>query len=238
MQDYISRGKIYWRGMRSEPIARRVASVLSRIEAACHRAGRSPSDVTLVAVCKGFPPEAVLEAAAAGVTHFAENRVQEAAAKRPHLSGLPAGITWHMVGHLQTNKVKSALELFDIIHSVDSLRLADAVSRRAPRRVPVFLEVNVAAEPTKHGFNLEELPAAYEAAARMPNLDIWGLMTVAPLARDPEDVRPIFRRLHQEARALGLRQLSMGMTDDFEVAIEEGATHVRIGRAIFGDRPV
>jgi len=103
--------------------------------------------------------------------------------------------------------------------------------------VPVFLEVNVAAEPTKHGFNLEELPAAYEAAARMPNLDIWGLMTVAPLARDPEDVRPIFRRLHQEARALGLRQLSMGMTDDFEVAIEEGATHVRIGRAIFGDRP-
>ncbi len=223
--------------MRGESIPQRIASVRSRIEAACHRAGRPPSEVTLVAVCKGFPPAAVLEAAAAGITDFAENRVQEAAAKRPHLSRLPAGVTWHMVGHLQTNKVKAALELFDIIHSVDSLRLAEAISSRARRPVPVFLEVNVAAEPTKYGFGLEELSAAYRAASRLPNLEIWGLMTVAPLTGDPEEVRPAFRRLRQEAAALGLRHLSMGMTDDFEVAIEEGATHVRIGRAIFGDRP-
>lgn len=223
--------------MKGESIAARVASVSARIEAACRRAGRSPSEVILVAVCKGFPPEAVLEAAAAGVTHFAENRVQEAAAKRPHLAALPVGTLWHMVGHLQTNKVKATLELFDIIHSVDSLHLAEAISKRASRRVPVFLEVNVAAEPTKYGFHLRELPDAYETAARMANLDVCGLMTVAPVARDPEEVRPIFRRLRQEAESLGLRQLSMGMTDDFEVAIEEGATHVRIGRAIFGERP-
>ena len=216
-------------------IAERVESVRRRIEEACRRRGRPPAEVTLIAVCKGFPPEAIREAAAAGVGDFGENRVQEAAPKIERLAGLAC--TWHMVGHLQTNKVKAALDLFDIIHSVDSLHLAEAIARRAPRRVPVFLQVNVAGEPQKHGFPLDELPAAYRRVRPMPELEVLGLMTIAPLVPDPELARPVFRRLAAEAEALGLRALSMGMTDDFEVAVEEGATHVRIGRAIFGDRP-
>ncbi len=222
--------------MSQQTIAGRLQATQSRIESACRRAGRSPEDVTLVAVSKGFPPDAVREAAAAGVRHMGENRVQEAEEKRPALTGLPPDVVWHMIGHLQTNKVKTALNLFDIIQSVDSLHLAEAISKRAPGRVPVFLEVNVAAEPSKYGFTLDELPGAFKAIAVLPNLDVRGLMTVAPLAERAEEVRPVFHRLRQEADALGLRELSMGMTDDFEIAIEEGATHVRIGRAIFGQR--
>ena len=219
-------------------IAQRVEAVRERIARACDRSARSPDEVTLVAVCKGFPPQAIREAVDAGLRHFGENRVQEAEAKRPALAGLPAGVVWHMVGHLQTNKVKTALNLFDIIQSVDSLHLAEAISQRAPRPVPVFLEVNLAGEATKYGFSASELPAAAAAIARLPNLDVRGLMTVAPLVHDPDEVRPLFRRLRDTARSLGLRELSMGMTDDFEVAVEEGATHVRIGRAIFGERRI
>lgn len=222
--------------MTGEPIVERVASVLARIEAACRRAGRSPEEVTLVAVCKGFPAEAVRQAVAAGVRHLGENRVQEAEAKRSALADLPGDVVWHMVGHLQRNKVKTALGLFDIIQSVDSLHLAQTISQRAPRRVPVFLEVNVAGEPSKFGFRPSDLAPAYETIVGLPALDVMGLMTVAPMVGDPEEVRPIFRRLRREAQALGLPCLSMGMTDDFEVGIEEGATHVRIGRAIFGER--
>ena len=222
--------------MRVQTIAQRLEAVRLRIAAACLRGGRSPQDVTLVAIAKGFPPEAIREAVQAGIRHLGENRVQEAQAKRPLLADLPPDVVWHMVGHLQTNKVKTALKLFDIIHSVDSLHLAEEISRRAPRPVPVFLEVNVAGEPAKYGFPPQELPEASEAIARLPNLDLRGLMTVAPLATDPEQVRPVFRRLRLIAGSLGLRELSMGMTDDFEVAVEEGATHVRIGRAIFGER--
>lgn len=223
-------------GEEAETIAERVEAVRRRIAEACRRSGRSPGEVTLVAVCKGFPAAAVRQAVAAGVRHLGENRVQEATAKRPQLADLPGDVTWHMVGHLQTNKVRKALELFDIIQSVDSLPLAEAISRRAQRMVPVFLEVNVAQEPTKYGFPPRELPRAAEAVARLPNLEVRGLMTVAPLVDDPEEVRPVFRRLRELARSLGLRELSMGMTDDFEVAVEEGATVVRIGRAIFGER--
>ncbi|HEU4759289.1 MAG TPA: YggS family pyridoxal phosphate-dependent enzyme [Dehalococcoidia bacterium] len=224
--------------MKVKTIAERVQEVRLRIAGACRRSGRSAGEVTLVAVCKGFPPEAAREAVGAGVLHLAENRVQEAQAKRAALRDLPADVTWHMVGHLQTNKVKTALGLFDIIQSVDSLHLAEEISRRASRPVgvPVFLEVNVAAEASKYGFSPEELLSAREAAARLPNLDVRGLMTVAPFAADPEEARPVFRRLRELAQSLGLRGLSMGMTDDFEVAVEEGATHVRIGRAIFGER--
>lgn len=189
-----------------------------------------------MAVAKGFPAEAIREAVAAGVRHLGENRVQEAQGKRPLLADLPGEVTWHMVGHLQTNKVKTALNLFDIIHSVDSIRLAEAISRRAQERVPIFLEVNVAGEATKYGFAPQELPKAAETIAKMPGVTVRGLMTVAPLSDDPEQVRPVFRRLRELAQSLGLRELSMGMTDDFEVAIEEGATVVRIGRAIFGQR--
>jgi pyridoxal phosphate enzyme (YggS family) len=219
-------------------IAERLEALRLRIAEACRRSGRSPEEVTLVAVAKGFPADTVREGAAAGLRHFGENRVQEAQAKLPLLADLSPRPTWHMVGHLQSNKVKTALGLFDIIHSVDSLHLAEAISKRAPLpvRVPVLLEVNVSGEAAKYGFSVEGLPAQAEAIRNLPGLDVRGLMTVAPLTEDPEQVRPVFRRLRGLAETLGLRELSMGMTDDFEVAVEEGATIVRIGRAIFGER--
>jgi hypothetical protein len=220
--------------MRLATIAERVAHVRQRVERATERSGRSPADVTIVAVSKSFPPQAIEEAVAAGITHVGESRVQEAAAKIPGLRRLP--ITWHLVGHLQTNKAKTALELFDIIHSVDSLHLAEVLSHHAQRRLPVLLEVNVAGEASKFGLLPSEVVAAAQAVARLPHLDLRGLMTVAPWAGDPEAVRPVFRELHRLRDALGLPELSMGMTDDFELAIEEGATLVRIGRAIFGER--
>ena len=224
--------------MKVSTIAERLEAVRLRIAEACRRGGRSPDEVTLVAVTKGFPPEVVRQGAAAGIRHFGENRVQEAQAKLPLLADLSPRPTWHMVGHLQTNKVKTALNLFDIIHSVDSLHLAEAISRRVSPsvRVPVLLETNIAGEPAKYGFSPEELPAQAEAIRRLPGLDVRGLMTVAPMADDPDELRPVFRRLRQLAQSLDLPELSMGMTDDFEVALEEGATIVRIGRAIFGER--
>ena len=221
--------------MRLATIADRVAHVRQRVQRAAERAGRSPADVTIVAVSKGFPPSAIDEAVVAGIGDVGENRVQEAAAKIVALRPLP--ITWHLVGHLQTNKAKTALELFDIIHSVDSLHLAEVLShpdRSGP--LPILLEVNAAGEATKFGFPPGEVAAAAQAIARLPHLDLRGLMTVAPFVSDPETVRPVFRELRRLRDALGLRELSMGMTDDFEVAIEEGATLVRIGRAIFGER--
>jgi hypothetical protein len=219
----------------SAAIAQRLAELRERIAAACARAGRSASDVTLIAVTKGVPPEAIREAIAAGVRDIGENRVQEAQAKRDVLGEL-SDVRWHMIGHLQTNKVKAATGLFGTIHSVDSIHLAEEISRRAPTPVPVFLEVNVAGEPTKTGLAVADLPAAYDAVVALPNINLRGLMTIAPLATSPEDVRSIFARLATEARTLNMTALSMGMSDDYEVAIEEGATHVRIGRAIFGER--
>jgi len=224
--------------MRVSTIAERIEAVRLQIANACLRSGRSPEAVTVVAVTKGFPPEAVREAFAAGLSHFGENRVQEAQGKIPLLAGLAPRPTWHMVGHLQTNKVKTALSLFDIIQSVDSLHLAQEISRRAPQsvRVPVLLEVNVAGEAAKYGFSPDELPAAAEQVRSLPGLEVRGLMTVAPMAGDPQEARPVFRRLRSLAESLDLRELSMGMSDDFEVAVEEGATIVRVGRAIFGER--
>ncbi len=222
--------------MPADTIAQRIAEAENRIAAACARSGRSPDDVTLIAVTKGFGPDAVLAAIAAGVGDIGENRVQEAQAKRNALPDLPPGVRWHMIGHLQTNKAGSIASLFDTIHSVDSIRLAEAISRRAPRPVPAFLEVNVAGEATKSGLSLAQLPSAHAAISRLPNIDLRGLMTVAPIANSPEDVRAVFRRLAEEARRRGFRELSMGMSDDFEVAIEEGATHIRLGRALFGER--
>jgi pyridoxal phosphate enzyme (YggS family) len=217
-------------------IAERLARVRQRVARAAERAGRSPAEVTIVAVSKSFPIPAIAEAAAAGIAHVGENRVQEAAAKIPALRHL--SLTWHMVGHLQTNKAKTTLELFDIIQSMDSLRLAEVLSRHAERAVPVLLEVNVAGEASKFGFSPQEILPAAEAVARLPHLDVRGLTTVAPLVSDLEEVRPVFRELRRLRDALGLAELSMGMSDDFEVAIEEGATMVRIGRAIFGERDV
>jgi pyridoxal phosphate enzyme (YggS family) len=215
-------------------VAQRLTLIRERVARAAERAGRSPAEVTIVAVSKFFPTQAIEEAAAAGIAHIGENRVQEAAAKVSSLRHLP--VTWHMIGHLQTNKAKTALELFDIIQTVDSLRLAETLSRRAERPIPVLLEVNVAGEASKFGLSPQDVPETAEAVARLPHLDMRGLMTMAPLVSDPEEVRPVFRELRRLRDALGLDELSMGMTDDFEVAIEEGATLVRIGRAIFGER--
>jgi len=215
-----------------------IDQVRERITRACQRVGRSPEEITIVVVTKTVEPPAIATAFKLGIRHFGENKVQEAEAKIRELSWLEPRPTWHMVGHLQTNKAKVAVEIFDIIHSVDSIRLAEVISRRAERTIPILLEVNVAGEASKSGFPLAEVEPALEAIARLPRLEIKGLMTIAPMVADAEQVRPIFRQLRLLRDSLGLKQLSMGMTDDFEVAIEEGATLVRIGRAIFGEREI
>lgn len=207
-----------------------------RIAKACQRAGRSPDEVALIAVSKTVQVDAIEAAFSAGIKHFGESRVQEAERKIEQLQKLKPGINWHMVGHLQTNKVKTATAIFDIIHSVDSLKLAETLNSCSPKRLPILIQVNVSAEATKGGFMLSEVEQAVKKIGEMPNLEVQGLMTIAPWVENAEDVRPVFRQLRQLRDALGLKYLSMGMSDDFEVAIEEGATLVRIGRAIFGER--
>lgn len=222
---------------RTLAIAANAADVRRRIAAAAARAGRDPAAVRLIAVTKTFPAEVCAAAVAAGIQDLGENRVQEGVGKVAALAAAGLHPTWHLVGHLQTNKVKAALSAFRVIHSVDSLDLAAVISRRATAPIEVLVEVNVAAEPSKFGFAVAETPAACERIAALPNLMLRGLMTVAPQTDDPETVRPVFRQLRELAAALGLPELSMGMTDDFEVAVEEGATMVRVGRALFGPRP-
>lgn len=219
-----------------------LAAVHKRIEAAATKVGRDPAGVELIAVSKTHPPETVREAMDAGQRVFGENRVQEFLAKIPLL---PASAQWHFIGHLQRNKIRKVLPLATLIHSVDSLELAQAIDRIAgelglyPR---VLLEVNVAGEGSKLGFSPEALRADLEALLVLPRLQVEGLMTVPPPAPDPETVRPFFVRLRELREALvaetntSLPILSMGMSGDFEVAIEEGATHVRVGTAIFGGR--
>lgn len=215
-----------------------IREVNDRIARACERVGRLPEEVTLVAITKTVEPAAVRAAFQAGLCHFGENRVQEASTKLKELEDVCEQSTWHMVGHLQTNKVKTAVELFDIIQSVDSVKLAEHISRNARNAIPILLEVNVADEASKSGFDIDNTLQAVKEIGQMPRLEIKGLMTVAPWVTDPEEVRPVFRRLRELRDSLGLEQLSMGMTDDFEVAIEEGATIVRVGRAIFGKRRI
>ena len=217
-------------------IEQNVRDLQQRIASACAGAGRSPDEVTLVAVSKTVQADAIEAAFNAGIRHFGESRVQEAKTKIEQLQRLKPDINWHMVGHLQTNKAKTAAAIFDIIHSVDSLKLAEALNNCSPKRLPILIQVNVSAEATKGGFMLSEVQETMKQMRRLPNLDIQGLMTIAPWVDNAEEVRPVFRRLRQLRDALGLKHLSMGMSDDFEVAIEEGATLVRIGRAIFGER--
>jgi len=220
--------------------AARLAEVRGRIAAAAARAGRRPEDVTLIAVSKTHSAAAVLAALDAGLTDFGENRVQEGVAKAAEVAAsLPSGTaspTWHLIGHLQTNKVRAALGTFAILHSVDSERLLRAISAAASIPVQAMIEVNVAAEPQKYGIPPEDLQALLETSHALPNIDVIGLMTVAPLVSRPDDARPVFRSLRGLAERHSLRALSMGMTNDFEIAIEEGATHVRVGRALFGER--
>jgi hypothetical protein len=201
--------------------------------------------VKLIAISKTVPPERVRQAYEAGLRDFGENRVQEAQAKRPALSDLTA--TWHMVGHLQTNKAKPAREFFHWVHSVDSQHLAeklDRASAAAGERLSVLLQVNLGEEATKSGVREEEIRRLAAQVAQMRTLDVRGLMVLPPFFEDPEQARPFFRRLREMARAIdsanlpnvSLQDLSMGMSHDFEVAIEEGATMVRVGTAIFGPR--
>jgi pyridoxal phosphate enzyme (YggS family) len=223
-------------------IARNVEEVRRRVAQACERAGRSPDEVTLVAVTKTVAIDQIQAAAACGITHFGENRLQEAEPKVAQLRGLGS---WHFIGSLQTNKVNSVLSLFDYLHSVDRPRLINVLGRRDCSGLSMLLQVNVADEATKHGVSVAEAPElARQMSAR--GLKLAGLMTIAPWVEDPEEVRPIFRRLRllaEQIRDLALpgiepRHLSMGMTGDFEVAIEEGADMIRIGSAIFGQRRI
>jgi len=227
----------------------RIDSVRKRIEAAARRAGRDPAEITLVAVSKTQPPEAVVAATRAGLHLFGENRVEEAGPKAEAVARLlapAAAPTWHMVGHVQSRKAADVLPWAAMVHSVDSVKLAERLSRfcvEAGLQRTILLEVNVTGETSKYGLAPEELPGAVEATAPLPGLRLEGLMTMAPIAAEPESVRPVFVRLRalketmaQRYPGVSWRHLSMGMTDDFEVAIEEGATMVRIGRAIFGER--
>ncbi len=213
-----------------------IERVRERIVRACQRAGRDPDTVTLVAISKGQPVEAIRAAYAAGLRHFGENRIQEAVPKIDAATGAGVEATWHLVGHLQSNKAKAASAAFDVIHSVDSAKLLARLDGTAPAPRDVLLQVNVAAEPQKQGAAPDEVAGLVEAAGKVANLRLRGLMTIAPMVADPEEVRPVFRDLRELAKRFALTELSMGMTDDFEVAIEEGATLVRVGRAIFGER--
>jgi len=229
----------------AQDAAGRLAAVRQRIADAARRAGRSPSEVTLVAISKTFTPEQILPVVQAGANVLGENRVQEAEEKVGHL---PSSITWHLVGHLQRNKINKARELFALIHSVDSVALGEAIGKRAERdgkRMPVLLQVNVAEKETQFGFGEGEIAEAAAHLARAPGLQLEGLMCIAPEVEDAEQTRPYFRRLAALHRDLAARvrdaghpwqHLSMGMTNDFPVAVEEGATLVRVGRAIFGER--
>ncbi len=219
----------------SQPLAaERVAAVRERIALAAERSGRAPDAVTLIAASKTWPAAAVRDVLAAGVADFGENRVQEGVAKAEELDG--EAIRWHLIGHLQTNKARAALGTFAILHAVDSERLLRAIAAAASAPVRIMIEVNVAEEPSKFGVAPGEVASLLKVAAGLPRIDVRGLMTVAPHVDDAELVRPVFRGLRELAEANGLRELSMGMTNDYEVAIEEGATFVRVGRAIFGER--
>ncbi len=228
--------------MDCDPIEAALSRVWDRMASAAARSGRSPGDVVLVAVTKGVDVDRIQMVIAAGMTELGENRVQEAAPKIETIGR--HAVRWHMVGHLQRNKVPQAVVLFDVVQSVDSLRLAASLSARATRLLEILLQVNASGERNKFGFSPADVESAVVDIAALPRLSLTGLMTIAPMADDPEAVRPVFRGLRElrdRLNALGipglqLRHLSMGMSDDFEVAVEEGATIVRIGRAIFGKR--
>lgn len=220
------------------------SQVEARIRAACERAGRSRSEVTLIAVSKTKPASMIEEIYSYGQRDFGENKVQELTEK---YDVLPADIRWHLIGHLQRNKVKYIVDKACLIHSVESLRLAQAIQEQAEKKgvtVPVLIEVNVAGEESKFGVSVEEAPALAEEIAKLGNLSLQGLMTIAPYVPDPEDNRDIFRQLKKLSVDIAAKNidnvtmniLSMGMTNDYEVAVEEGATLVRVGTGIFGER--
>ena len=222
--------------------AENLDSIQQRIRAACARAGRDENSVTLLAVSKTHPPETIRAAVDAGQLLFGENKIQEAKAKIPLC---PSRARWQFIGHLQSNKVRDAVELFEMIQGVDSLAIAQEISKRAEqaaKTLPILLEVNVAGEGSKFGYAPEKLLAELTALNALPRIEIHGLMAIPPFAPVPEKARPYFQKLRelklQCEKILGapLPHLSMGMSGDFEVAIEEGATIVRVGTALFGER--
>lgn len=223
-------------------LADNLNSIQQRIRDACDRCDRVPNSVTLLAVTKTHPPDAIAEALNVGITCFGENKVQEAKAKIPNC---PGRARWHFIGHLQSNKCRDAVELFEVIESVDSLALAQEINKRAEaaaKTMPVLLEINVAGEASKFGYKPEKLLAELRALNELPRIEIHGLMAVPPWSAEPEDSRPHFRRLRElkseceQTLGAPLPHLSMGMSGDFDVAIEEGASIIRVGTALFGPR--
>ncbi len=232
--------------VRRGALAERIATVRQRVEAAARRSGRESGSVRLVAVSKFRAVEEIEEAIGAGVTDIGESRVQEAESKRRRIA--ESGITWHLVGRLQSNKAKQAVQIFDVIHSIDTLEMARRVDRLAREQnttQSVLVQVKVAEEESKQGLPIAELDTDLEQMVQLPQLRVRGLMALPPYMPDPEDVRPYFARLRELRDAAQSRnlvgpeftELSMGMSHDYEVAIEEGATLVRVGTALFGERP-
>ena len=225
-------------------LSENLRDVEKRIEEACKRSNRDPKEVTLIAVSKTKPVEMLQEVYDAGARNFGENKVQEIMDKYDHL---PQDIHWHMIGHLQRNKVKYIVDKVQMIHSVDSLRLAETIDKEAKKKnvtVPILIEVNVAEEDSKFGLSLEEVTALAEEISKLSNVRVCGLMTVAPFVEDPEENREVFRSLKKLSVDIAAKNinnvtmsvLSMGMTGDYEVAVQEGATMVRVGTGIFGER--
>lgn len=215
-------------------IGRNLYEIRARIDIAARLSGRYGSDVRLVAVTKTVGPDEIAALADLGVNEFGENRIEHAAAKIAAFAG--SGVRWHMVGSVQRRKARDVAQLFDYVDSVDRIEVAEILNRRCEefdRTLTVLIEVNVSGENTKHGFCPEHLGAGLDYIRRLPRLRVEGLMTMAPLVDDPETVRPVFRRLRELAARYGLTELSMGMSQDYEVAIQEGATQVRIGTALF-----
>jgi|SRR5947207_864441 len=208
--------------------------VLDRIHAAAARSARLPQAIQLIAVTKTAGADKIRQAADAGVAHVGENRLQEALPKREALRDLP--LTWHFIGHLQTNKAKKVVENFDWVQCVDRPELAEKLNQTATKPLPVLIEVNLGGEESKSGIAADRLPGFIERCAMYERLQLRGLMTIPPFFENPEEVRPYFRKLRELAERFRLPELSMGMSHDFEVAIEEGATMVRVGTALFGAR--
>lgn len=226
-----------------DDLSQSVERARAAIAAACVRVGRAPEEVTLLAASKTVAPERIREAYVCGLRHFGENRVQERMTKQAALADL--GIEWHLLGPLQSNKAARALELFDVLETVDSLALAERLNRLARQPVQVMLEINIGGEAQKHGVAPDQALSLARAVAALPNLRLCGVMAVPPAAEDPEASRPYFRNLAELSRGIRAAlpeppqrwDISMGMSHDFEVAVEEGATLVRLGTALFGTRP-
>ena len=225
-------------------IVDQLQTVRNEITEACKRSGRDPKEVTLIAVSKTKPVSMIEEAIEAGQTVFGENKVQELCSK---YEVLPKNLSWHLIGHLQRNKVKYIADKAALIHSVDSLRLAQTIDQEGKKHnrvIPILIEVNVAGEDTKFGVSVEEALPLIEKISVLPNIRVKGLMTIAPFVENPEENRSVFRRLKQLSVDIGdkimnnvyMDILSMGMTNDYQVAVEEGATMVRVGTGIFGER--